>query len=137
MTTLARSPRPPLLRRSGALLVFTAGALHVWLWFDYFHKVHVVGTLFLLNGAAALAIAVLLVVSDGRLAPVAGLGYSLGTLAAFAISVGVGLFGYHESLLGPWQVAAGMVELAAVPVLWVAAAQGGRRRRADRTAPTR
>lgn len=125
MTTLTRSPRPALLRRSGALLVLTAGAIHVWLWFDYFHTVHVVGTLFLLNGAAALAVAVLLVVSDGRLAPVAGLGYSLGTLAAFAVSVGVGLFGYHESLWGPWQVAAGVVELGAVLALWVAAAQAG------------
>jgi hypothetical protein len=134
MTTLTRSPRPPLLRRSGALLVLTAGAFHVWLWFHYFHTVHVVGTLFLLNGAAALAVVVLLVLTDGRLAPVAGLGYSLGTLVAFAVSVAVGLFGFHESLWGPWQVAAGAVELAAVLVLWVAAAQEGR---TDRKVPTR
>jgi hypothetical protein len=104
-------------RVGGALLVLTAGALHLWLYFDYFHRVHVIGVLFLLNAAAGTVIGLTLLVSSHPLAVVAGVLYSAGTLVAFFLSVYHGLFGYVERLTGPWQEAAGAVELAAVAVL--------------------
>jgi hypothetical protein len=106
-----------LVRLAAAALVAAAGALHLYLWFDYFHRVYVVGTLFLLNAAAAAMIAVALAASARRIVLVAGLAYSVGTLVAFGISVRWGLFGYHESLWGSWQKAAGGVELAASVLL--------------------
>jgi len=96
-----------------ALLVLAAGAIHLYLYFDYFHLVHVVGALFLVNAAAGLLIGAALLVRDDSLLLLAAGGYAVGTLVGFAISTRWGLFGYHESFWGSWQEAAGGVELAA------------------------
>ena len=98
---------------AAALLVAAAGAIHLYLWFDYFHRVHVVGALFLVNAAAGLTLgAALLVSRDLRVLLAAG-GYAAGTLVAFVVSTRWGLFGYRETFWGSWQEAAGGVELAA------------------------
>lgn len=107
-------------RATGAALVAAAGALHLYLFLDYFHRGHVIGPLFLANAASGFAIAAALVASRNVLAVLAGLGFAVGTLIAFAISTHFGLFGYHESFWGGWQEAAGGVELAAVLVLGAA-----------------
>jgi hypothetical protein len=104
-------------RVSGALLVLTAGALHLWLYFDYFHRVHVIGILFVLNAVAGTVIGVTLLFSGQPLAVAAGIAYSAATLVAFFLSVYAGLFGYVERLTGAWQEAAGADELAAIAVL--------------------
>ena len=96
-----------------ALLVGAAGAIHLYLWFDYFHRVHVVGALFLVNAGAGIAIGAALLARRHALALLAVAGYAAGTLAAFAISTRWGLFGYRETFWGSWQEAAGGVELAA------------------------
>ena len=85
-----------------ALLVAAAGSIHLYLYFDYFHRVHVVGAL-------------LLVRRDTLVLLAAG-GYAVGTLAGFADSTRWGLFGYHETFWGSWQEAAGGIELAAALV---------------------
>jgi hypothetical protein len=41
---------------AAALLVAATGAIHLYLWFDYFHRVHVVGELFLANAAVGAAL---------------------------------------------------------------------------------
>ena len=100
-------------QRAAALLVAAAGAIHLYLWFDYFHRVHVVGALFLVNAAVGLALgAALLASRDVRVLLAAG-GYAAGTLVAFVVSTRWGLFGYRETFWGSWQEAAGGVELAA------------------------
>lgn len=104
---------PAVACAATALLVAAAGAIHLYLWFDYFHRVHVVGVLFLVNAGAGLAIAAALLARPSVLALLAAAGYAIGTLAAFAISTRWGLFGYRESFWGSWQEAAGAVELAA------------------------
>jgi hypothetical protein len=95
------------------LLVAAAGALHLYLYFDYFHRVHVVGVLFLVNAAAGLAIGAVLLARRNVLIVLAAGGYAAGTLAAFVVSTRWGLFGYRETFWGSWQEAAGGVELAA------------------------
>ncbi len=110
----------------GALLIETAGALHLYLWFDFFHRVHVIGPLFLANAAVADLIAVALAARSGVITLVAGLGYSLGTLAAFAISTRWSLFGYHERFWGRWQASAGVVELLAALLLLAELARSAR-----------
>lgn len=96
-----------------ALLVAAAGALHLYLYFDYFHRIHVVGVLFLVNAGAGLAIGATLLAKRRVLVLLAAGGYAVGTLAAFLVSTRWGLFGYRESFWGGWQEAAGGVELAA------------------------
>ena len=100
-------------RVSLGLLVAAAGAIHLYLYFDYFHLVHVVGALFLVNAAAGLVIGAVLLVSRHPLVLLGAVGYALGTLAGFVVSTRWGLFGYHETFWGSWQEAAGGVELAA------------------------
>jgi hypothetical protein len=104
-------------RGAAALLVAAAGAIHLYLWFDYFHRVHVVGVLFLVNAGAGLALGALLLVRRHVLVFLAAGGYAVGTLAAFVVSTRWGLFGYRERFWGSWQEAAGSVELAAAVVL--------------------
>ena len=94
-------------------LVAAAGAVHLYLYFDYFHRVHVVGVLFLVNAAAGLLIGAVLLARRDRLVLLAALGYAVGTLVGFVVSTRWGLFGYHETFWGSWQVAAGAIELAA------------------------
>jgi len=48
----APGARTSIVRLAAALLVAATGAIHLYLWFDYFHRVHVVGDLFLANAAA-------------------------------------------------------------------------------------
>jgi hypothetical protein len=96
-----------------ALLVAAAGAIHLYLYFDYFHLVHVVGALFLVNAAVGLAAGAVLLLRRDRLAVLVAGGYAVGTLAAFAVSTRWGLFGYRETFWASWQEAAGAVELAA------------------------
>jgi hypothetical protein len=127
-----------LAKVSGALLVLATGALHLWLYFDYFRQVHVVGVLFLLNAAAAAVVGAALLVSDNTLVVVAGIAFAAATLGAFLLSVYHGLFGYVESLRGAWQEAAAGVEIAAIIVLLpLVRAPRGPRRHLDRRADAR
>ena len=97
-----------------ALLVAAAGSIHLYLWFDYFHVVHVIGALFLVNAAAGLLIGAALLLRRNGLTLLAAGGFAVGTLAGFVISSRWGLFGYRETFWGSWQEAAGGVALAAV-----------------------
>jgi ABC-type sugar transport system substrate-binding protein len=106
-----------IARLGGALLVLAAGAIHLWLYFDFFHRVHVIGALFLANAAAATVIGVIVLLSANPWVVASGIGFAAATLAAFFVSVYHGLFGYVERLNGSWQLAAGGVEAAAIVLL--------------------
>jgi hypothetical protein len=116
-----RSPRRrPIAggaRWLAAGLVLAAGAMHLWLYFDFFHRIHVVGELFLVNAAFGIVGGIVLLRTGRAGALAAGGAYSAETLAGFLWSVYHGLFGYVESLRGPWQEAAGGVEVAALVIL--------------------
>jgi hypothetical protein len=124
--TDARGP-VALGRFGAALLVAAAGAIHLYLWFDYFHRVHVVGPLFLINAAAGILVGTMLLARPGVLVLLALAGYALGTLAAFLVSTRWGLFGYHERFWGSWQEATGAVELAAAVLVAALLAAAPRR----------
>ena len=111
-----------------AALVGAAAAMHLYLYFDYFHRVATIGPLFLVNAAAGFVITVLLLVRPQPVVTEAGIIYAAGTLAGFFLSVEVGLFGFHESLRGGWQESAGLVEIAATLSLIVLLIAQTRRR---------
>jgi hypothetical protein len=111
--TLKRADGVVAAQGAAALLVATTGAIHLYLWFDYFHRVHVVGALFLLNAGAGLALGAALLATRSVLVLLLAGGYAVGTLVGFVISTRWGLFGYRETFWGSWQEAAGGVELAA------------------------
>ena len=118
-------------------MVLAAGAIHLYLYFDFFQRVHVVGVLFVLNAAAGTAIGIALLGSTRRpWLPAVGIGYAGATLAAFFVSVYRGLFGYVESLSGDWQLAAGAVEIAAIVALATSLILTGASRRSGRSGTT-
>jgi len=112
-----RERTPCMLRLAGALLVATAGAIHLWLYFDFFRHVHVIGVLFLVNAACGIILGLALAVSGATVVILGAIAYAAGTLGGFFLSVYHGLFGYTEALRGPWQEAAGGVEAAALVLL--------------------
>jgi hypothetical protein len=114
--------------RVAALAVLVAGAVHLDLWAAQgYRSLHVIGPLFLLNGIAAAAIALLLVARPGPLTAALGLGYAAATLTAFFVSVYAGLFGFKEALAGTAQTVAGAAELAAAVLCLFALAPSRRR----------
>lgn len=122
-----------ILRAGVAVSVLASALVHLQLWAGGMSAVPVVGPAFLLNavGGAVLAVAVLLWRS--WLPLLAAVGFGVSTLAAFGLSVTVGLFGVQERLLGVPQVVAGISEVAAVVLgLWALHREGLRPRDALR-----
>ena len=106
-------------RVSTALLVAAAAAIHLYLWFDYFHRVHIIGALFLANAAAGTVAAIALLASRKAVVALAAAAYAVGTLGAFLISTRWGLFGYRERFWGTWQEGAAAIELTAAMLVAV------------------
>lgn len=124
-----RESRAPWVRYAAAVFVAAAAAIHLYLWFDFFHRVHIVGALFLANAAVGAVAAATLAATGDVLVLLAGAGYAAATLVAFLVSTRWGLFGYHERFWGHWQEAAAAVELAAVALLALTLSPPARRHR--------
>jgi hypothetical protein len=102
------------MRLSAAVAVLVSAAMHLYLWFEGYRDVDVIGPAFLLNAFGGAVIAVLLVVWRHWIPPLLAVGFGLSTLGAFVLSATVGLFGFEESWQG-WEVwTAAISELAAV-----------------------
>lgn len=106
------------MRRLGALATLAVGAVHLQQYADFMSDVPTVGELFLLNGAAA---GVVVVVLATRLAPLGALGgvaVSAGALVSIAIAMaGGGLFDYEESSFRTAVTMAVVAEAVAVVLL--------------------
>jgi hypothetical protein len=116
--TVARS-----LRYAAAALVVLNGAVHLYLYVREYHRVDIIGPLFLLNAAAAVLIAVVLVAKPQGVFAVAALVFSVLTLGAFVLSRTTGLFGFSESDFDSKALLGTVAEAGAVAVLatWFAA----------------
>ncbi len=118
--------RPPVarsLRYVAAALVLLNGAVHLYLYVREYHRVDIIGPLFLLNAAAAVLIAVVLVAKPQGAFAVAALVFSVVTLGAFLMSRTTGLFGFSESGFDSKALLGTVAEAGAVAVLavWFAA----------------
>lgn len=115
-----------VLRRMTALAVLVSAAVHLWLWFDGFADIEVIGPLFLLNAGAGVAIAAVLVTWRHWLPLLAAIGFGAATLGAFVLSTTVGLFGVNERWAG-WAVWTAAVSEVVAVVAGVAALLAERR----------
>jgi len=110
-----------LLAVAGAALLVWSGVIHLQLWFDGFRDISVIGPLFVIQGIGSIVLALVLAVFR-RLALLAAGAYLLaGTAAALLLSVGVGLFGFRESLAVPYAGTSLVVEFTGAEVLAAAA----------------
>src|SRR6476661_8457734 len=91
------------IRIVGAAAVLVSAAVHLYLWFNGFRDLSVIGPAFLLNAVGGAVIAVLLVTWRSWVSALLTAGFGVSTLVAFILSATVGLFGLHERWVG-WTV---------------------------------
>ena len=94
--------------------VLVSALVHLWLWFDGFRDLHVIGPAFMLNAVAGLVIAVLLLRWNHWIPLLLAVGFGASTLGAFVTSTTVGLFGIHEVWSGLWVLTAAISEAVAI-----------------------
>jgi hypothetical protein len=116
----------PVARALAGGLVIATGAIHLYLYQEYFSVVATVGPLFLANAAAGAVVGVPILLRGGWIWPLLGAAFCAATLGAFLWSVEWGLFGYHERLHGTWQGRAAVVEIAGVVTCIAAGALAAR-----------
>lgn len=118
-----------LLRLGGVALLAWIGYIHLHLWLEGYRHIPANGPLFLLDAAAGLALAALLLAWPRPLTGLLASGYTAATLGALLISLTVGLFGFRESISASYVTQSLAVETSTVLALlsWtalVAAAPG-------------
>jgi hypothetical protein len=109
--TATSGPMIATLRVTAAGLVIATGAIHLYLYRDYFSNVPTIGRLFLANFVTAIVLGAVVLLRPRLLWAALGSAFCLATLAGFLISVHWGLFGYQETLRGAWQERAAAVEI--------------------------
>jgi hypothetical protein len=103
----------------GAALVATTGAIHLHLWASGYRTIPTIGPLFLFQGIAGAALAVVLVAWRRLAAVVAAAGFMVATIGGLLLSVYVGLFGFTDTLSAPFAGLSLAVECAGAVVLAV------------------
>jgi len=102
------------LRMLAAVGVLVSGAVHLWLWFDGYRTLSVIGPAFLLNAVAGVVIAALLLSWRHWVPLLLAIGFGVSTLGAFVLSATVGLFGVHEMWTGGAVLTAAASEVVAI-----------------------
>ncbi len=106
------------LRFLGALATIAVGVVHLQQYADFISDVPTIGVLFLLNGAGAGVVAILLATGRAPLGALGGIALSAGALVAVLVSMtDGGLFEYAEPTFRTAVVVAMAAEAAAVVLL--------------------
>ena len=106
-----------LLRLACVGLLAWIGAVHLHLWLEGYQQIPTDGPLFLLDAAAGLTLAALLLVWAAPLAGLLAVGYTASTLGALLVSLTVGLFGFHESISASFVIPSLVIESITVLAL--------------------
>lgn len=105
------------LRVIGAVAALVSAAVHLWEWgFNGYRELSVVGPSFLVNVAAGIVIAVLLLTWGHWIPQFLLFGFGLLTLGGFVTATTVGLFGVHERWSGFAIWAAAVAEAIAIVI---------------------
>ncbi len=110
---------PRLFRYVGAMLILVGGVVHLYLYQQGYQSIPKIGPLFLLNVAVALVIGVALAVRPLGAFALAGLVFSVGTLASFVLSRTTGILGFREMGWDPRASTAFVAEILTLGVLGV------------------
>jgi hypothetical protein len=106
-----------ILALAGAVALVWSSVIHLQLWSDGYRAISVIGPLFLIQGIAGIALALVLVAFRWAVLLAAGAVLLAGTAAGLLLSAGIGLFGYQESLAVPYAATSLTVEFAGAAVL--------------------
>jgi hypothetical protein len=106
----------------GAALMVWSGVIHLQLWSDGYRTISVIGPLFLIQGIGGIALAVVIAVFRRVVLMAAGAVMMAATAAGLLLSVGIGLFGFQESLAVPYAMSSLVVEFVGAALLAAAAA---------------
>jgi hypothetical protein len=122
----------------GAGLVVASSVIHLHLWAGAYHSIPTIGPLFLVQGIAGIAIAVMLVLRPRLITVAAAAGFMIAAIAGLLLSVNVGLFGFMDSLDAPFARLSLVIESAGAAELVVVAAALllGQHRQVDRRTPS-
>ncbi len=121
------------LRVAGAVLLAASASIHLDLYLTGYRSIPTIGWLFLVQVIVGFALATVALVTRSRLAAAASAGLALSTLGAYLLAVWIGLFGFKEVRTRAG-IAAGLVEVAAVALLALAAIGAGAMRPAEGSA---
>lgn len=111
-----------VLAIAGAALMVWSSVIHLQLWSDGYRAISVIGPLFLIQGVAGIALAVVTAVLRRVVLMAAGAVMMAATAAGLLLSAGIGLFGFQESLAVPYAGSSLVVEFAGAAVLAAASA---------------
>jgi hypothetical protein len=111
-----------VLAIAGAALMVWSSVVHLQLWSDGYRSISVIGPLFLIQGVAGIALAVVTAVLRRVVLMAAGAVMMAATAAGLLLSAGIGLFGFQESLAVPYAGSSLVVEFAGAAVLAAASA---------------
>ena len=106
----------------GAALMVWSGVIHLQLWSDGYRSISVIGPLFLIQGIGGIALAAVIAIFRRVVLMAAGAVMMAATAAGLLLSVGIGLFGFQESLAVPYAMSSLVVEFVGAAVLAAAAA---------------
>lgn len=112
------------VRVVAAAAAVVSAAVHLWLWFDGVKDQGEVGVMFMVNAVAGVVIAVLLVAWQHWVPLFLVAGFGASTLAAFLISMTVGLFGIEAGWSWYAWVAAISEIVCVLAGLWALKAEG-------------
>jgi hypothetical protein len=116
-----------LLAIGAAAATLIGGATHLQQYVVRFHAVPGIGPSFLLNAAASLIVAVLLIVSVNRLVISAGVAIAVGSIGALLMSKTVGIFNYIDHAYERPEIFALATEATAALLLVTLLLMGSRR----------
>ena len=102
----------------GGLLLGWSGYLHFHLWESLgYRHIPTIGTLFVLQAATGIMVALVVIVARRAWAALLGAGFSASTAVGLVISIDHGLFGFKESWAAPFARQSFVIELLAFALL--------------------
>jgi len=115
------SGAPWLLYLCDAGLLVASGLIHLHLWDLFYRHVKTMGVLFLVQVAACLIAAVLLLAFRRRVIVLGSAALMAGTIVGFVLARTVGLFGFHLAFTSGLAITVLVIEAAAVVLLGITA----------------